>query len=110
LLALNEHWQAQGLPTVTMRAGIYTGSLVAGSFGSSKRMEYTVIGDTVNIASRLESFDKTIATPSKEKPCRVLIGDSTYSHVRDFYKTEMVGECPLKGRALPLKIYRVIIE
>lgn len=110
LLKLNEHWRARGLPTVTMRAGIYTGSLVAGSFGSSKRMEYTVIGDTVNIASRLESFDKTIATPSHEKPCRVLIGERTYYHVRDSYNIELLCECPLKGRAEPLKIYQVIIE
>lgn len=110
LFELNARWKAQGLPNVTMRTGIYTGSLVAGSFGSTKRMEYTVIGDTVNIASRLESYDKTVSTPNAQSPCRILIGDSTYHHIRDLHNTQMVGECQLKGRIEPLKIYRVITD
>ena len=108
LVDLNARWKAQGLPEVTMRTGIYTGSVVAGSFGSSKRMEYTVIGDTVNTASRFESFDKTIAPPTKENPCRILIGDLTYDYVRDLYQTEVVGDCLLKGRTAPSILHRVI--
>ena len=108
LIDLNARWRAQGLPEVTMRTGIYTGSVVAGSFGSSKRMEYTVIGDTVNTASRFESFDKTVATPTSENPCRILIGDLTYDYVRDLYQTEIVGDCLLKGRTVPSVLHRVI--
>jgi adenylate cyclase len=108
LIEQNARWKAQGLPEVTMRTGIYTGMVVAGSFGSSKRMEYTVIGDTVNTASRFESFDKTIATPTSENPCRILIGDLTYDYVRDLYETEVVGKCQLKGREDYSTIHRVI--
>ncbi len=110
LSELNQKWEAQGLPTVTMRTGIYTGTVVAGSFGSSQRMEYTVIGDTVNTASRLESFDKTIAAPTRAHPCRILIGNSTYQYVQAYYHTEVVGECLLKGKTDSLKIHHVIAK
>ncbi len=109
LRELNEEWKKQGLPTITMRVGIYTGSLVAGSFGGVVRMEYTVIGDTVNTASRLESFDKSIAPPNEKNPCRILIGESTCNHLSALYKTEGVGEFQLKGKDEYLKIYQVII-
>lgn len=105
LRELNRQWQDQGLPTITMRAGIYTGPLVAGSLGGSLRMEYTVIGDTVNIASRLESFNKTIAPPNAEQPCRILLGETTFDHVRHLCQTQMVGEFQLKGKNKSLKIY-----
>lgn len=108
LRELNRLWQAQGLPTVTMRTGIHTGPLVAGSLGGSMRMEYTVVGDTVNIASRLESFDKTTAAPDNENPCRILIGEMTYSYVSHLCKTQMVGTCRLKGKHDFLNIYRVL--
>jgi adenylate cyclase len=108
LRELNQEWQMQGLPTITMRTGIHTGSLVAGSLGGSMRMEYTVIGDTVNIASRLESFDKTVATPNNAYPNRILIGEMTYNHVRHICKTQMVGKCQLKGKSEDLNIYQVL--
>lgn len=108
LCELNEEWQKQGLPTITMRVGIYTGSLVAGSFGGVVRMEYTVIGDTVNTASRLESFDKTISPPDEKNPCRILIGESTHNYVSALYETQVVGEFQLKGKDEYSKIYQVI--
>ncbi|MDD5228472.1 MAG: adenylate/guanylate cyclase domain-containing protein [Methylococcales bacterium] len=108
LRELNQQWQAQGLPQITMRTGIYTGSLVAGSFGGVVRMEYTVIGDTVNTASRLESFDKSVARPNDEHPCRILIGETTYHHVAHLYETRIVGECQLKGRNEYSKIYQIL--
>jgi CHASE2 domain-containing sensor protein/class 3 adenylate cyclase len=109
LRELNQQWQAHGLPTTTMRTGIHTGSLVAGSFGGSLRMEYTVIGDTVNTASRLESFDKTIAPPNLEQPCRILIGETTYAYARHLCQTQIVGEFHLKGKHKSLKIYQVLM-
>ncbi len=108
LRELNQKWEKEGLPIITMRVGIYTGLLVAGSFGGLMRMEYTVIGDTVNIASRLESFDKTIAPPDANNPCRILIGQSTFDYIKDFYPAEIVGECQLKGKNEFSKIYQVM--
>ena len=107
LTELNKRWQQQGLPTIGMRVGIYTGSLVAGTLGDLQRMEYTVIGDTVNTAARLESFDKTITAPDKQ-PCRILIGESTWQLVHNHYVTEQIGECQLKGKHNMLTIYCVI--
>ena len=109
LKVLNAQWQQQGLPTVMMRTGIYTGSLVAGSFGGSVRMEYTVIGDTVNTAARLESYDKTVAEPTLDYPCRILIGESTKNLIEHCFQTEMVGKCQLKGKNNFLRIYRLIM-
>lgn len=108
LRELNAAWQQQGLPTVCMRVGIYTGTLVAGTLGGRQRMEYTVIGDTVNTASRLESFDKTVAAPDSQQPCRILVGEATWQLIRSHYVTEQVGECQLKGKHNMLTIYSVL--
>ena len=66
-------------PTTNMRVGIYTGPAVAGSIGACDRLEFTVMGDTVNTASRLESFDKGCFS---EQTCRILIGESTAERSR----------------------------
>ena len=58
MVRLNAKWQEQGLPTVRMRVGMNTGPVVAGSLGSAQRLKFTTVGDSVNIASRLESFQK----------------------------------------------------
>lgn len=108
LLELNQEWQKRGLPRIYMRVGIHTGSLVAGSFGGVVRMEYTAIGDTVNTASRLESFDKLVAPPNDTNPCRILISDETYRHVFHLYEGCVVGEYQLKGKNEYSKIYQIM--
>ena len=102
---LQKEWQEKGLPSIRMRVGIYTGPLVAGSLGGIERQEYTVLGDTVNTAARLESFNKEI---DADNPCRILIGQSTLEYLTPQFKTEIVGEEALKGKHEKVTIHRVI--
>lgn len=102
---LRDIWQSQGLPLIRMRVGIFTGPLVVGSLGGVERQEYTVIGDTVNTASRLESFDKNI---DADNVCRILIGESTLQYTSNRFQTERVGEVYLKGKQSQITIYKVI--
>ncbi len=106
LIQLNNRWLEQDQPTIGMRVGIFTGPLVAGSLGSVQRLEYTVIGDTVNTASRLESFDKNLFP--HERPCRILIGEATFRHLGRQFETEKVGEVSLKGKDEKITVYRII--
>ncbi len=82
-----------------VRIGINTGPVYAGFFGTRQRLEYTVIGDTVNTASRLESA----ATPNS-----ILIGEATWQAVAPLVTTEPVGQLQLKGKAHRLRAYRVL--
>jgi adenylate cyclase len=109
LLALNRDWLRQGRPITGMRIGIFTGPVVVGTLGSAVRSEYVAVGDTVNTASRLESFDKDMFAPDPEKhPCRILIGESTVRYLGDRFVTEHVGDVSLKGKEQKVRIYRVI--
>jgi len=111
LTKLNTIWQTQGLPIIGMRIGIFTGPLVAGSLGSAQRLEYTVIGDTVNTASRLESFDKNGFDPDLTgNPCRIFIGEATLHYLDDRFETERVGEVRLKGKDQRITVHRVLGE
>jgi adenylate cyclase len=106
MVRLTDQWQAQGFPLIRMRVGIFTGPVMVGSLGSVERQEYAVLGDTVNTASRLESFDKNI---EPDNLCRILIGESTLKLTTDHpFQTEPVGEVKLKGKQTQITIYRII--
>jgi len=101
---MNQNWQRLGLPIIQMRIGIFTGTVVAGSLGGKDRLEYGVIGDSVNTASRLESCEKH-RQPSN---CRILIGDETLGHLQGEFEVESWGALALKGKQQMVDVYRVI--
>jgi adenylate cyclase len=108
LQRLKAGWAARDMPVIDMRVGIYTGELVAGSLGGSERLEYTVIGDTVNIASRLESFDKDYCDPDFADPsCRILIGGTTHKYLGGGFRTKKAGDVALKGKEDKITVYLV---
>jgi adenylate cyclase len=106
LEGLNAGWREKNQPEVGMRIGIHTGPLVAGGLGSRERLDYTVVGDTVNTASRLESFDKEVETG--ESRCRILTGEATLRHLGHAYDFRYVGEVALKGKRDVIKAYRIL--
>jgi adenylate cyclase len=104
LRRLNMDWQKLGRSPLQMRVGIFSGPAVAGCIGSTDRLEFTVMGDTVNTAARLESFDKDYAAGDA---CRILIGHSTFELLDGKFATEFVQTIELKGKSKKTSIYRV---
>ncbi len=106
---LNADWRERDLPTVGMRIGIFTGPLVAGSLGCAQRLKYTTIGDTANIASRLESLDNAALDKTTRKtPCRILIGEATLRYLNRKFNAIKVGETALRGRSKKISVYRIV--
>jgi adenylate cyclase len=111
LRELNRRWAAQQRPVTGMRIGLFTGPAVAGALGSAERSEYVVVGDTMNIASRLESFDKQLFAPDPASdPCRILAGETTCSYLGGRFATERIGDVRLRGKQQAVAVYRVLSE
>jgi adenylate cyclase len=87
-------------PTLRIRIGINSGKAVAGEIGSINKKEYTVLGDTVNTASRLES--------SVAKPGMVVIGENTYEATKQFFECKSMGKATLKGKSNEVAVYEVV--
>ncbi|MGB8688544.1 MAG: adenylate/guanylate cyclase domain-containing protein [Microcoleus sp.] len=101
---MNQNWGDRGLPAAKMRVGIFTGPVMVGSLGGTTRLEYGVIGDSVNIASRLESCEKD----RQEDNCRILIAEETLQHLADKFDVESWGALSLKGREQKVNVYRIL--
>ncbi len=107
--ALNHQLAAEGAPAMRMRLGVHSGMVLAGSMGSSERLEYAIMGDTVNCASRIEGLEKD----RHDGICRILVSGSTFALLYpngrgdDGLVWERWGEFQLKGRQEPLEIWEL---
>lgn len=87
---------------IDMRIGIHTGKAIIGNFGCSKRYDYTALGDTVNLASRLESINKQYGT-------NIIISESTYEQIeKDRFIVRELDIITVKGKTKPIKIYELL--
>jgi len=100
---LNEQWQEAGLPAIGVGIGINTDVVVAGNMGSATRLNYTVIGDGVNLASRLEGLTKT-----PEYETRIIVSASTLAKARLPFRTRRLGEVAVKGKQRETEIFALL--
>jgi len=105
--ALDMRWALEALnreqkdrPPLVFRFGLNSGPMVAGDIGSMRRMEFTVLGTTVNAASRIET--------AVARPGQILVGESTFLLARDAFRFRKVGDVEVKGLSRPLAVYEVL--
>ncbi|SRR5581483_11093373 len=100
LVNLNAKWEKAKKPTIQMGIGIHTGLAIVGNIGSEKRVDYTAVGDTVNVAARIEQTTKMLKKP-------ILISEATHSALHGEFKSTCLGPVILPGRKEATVIYSI---
>ena len=100
-LAVSKRWEEKLGIAIRNGVGINTGDAVVGTLGSKQRLEYTAIGDTINLGARLESI-------TKDYKSNIIISESTWALVKEHFVTKELGEVTVKGKTQPVKIYAVL--
>ncbi len=98
---LNARWQAEGRKQISIGVGLNTGPVNVGNMGSAKRLAWTVMGDNVNLASRLEGM-------TKEYHVRIVIGEGTYRQIADQFVCRDLDKIRVKGKQQPVTIYELL--
>lgn len=103
LFELQRQYEAKGLPSIDIGIGLNTGDVSVGNMGSETVRSYTVMGDAVNLASRLEGINKQYGT-------RIILSEMTHAEVKDNFVCREVDLVRVKGKAQPVKIYELMAE
>ena len=101
LKVLQNKWEADGMPRLSVGIGINTGPMVVGNMGSQKRFDYTVMGDSVNLGSRLEGINKQYNT-------NIIMSQSTYEKTKGKFLCRELDSVRVKGKDLPVNIYELV--
>lgn len=101
LKALNEEWRKAGRPSLDIGIGLNTGEAVIGNMGAEQRFNYTAIGDTVNLASRLEGLNKMYRT-------HIIVSEFTFADAKDKFTFRELDYVRVKGKQKPIVIYELV--
>ncbi len=101
LLAMQDDFKARGWPVITARIGMNSGTVVVGNMGGENRFDYTVLGDDVNLASRLEGANKMYST-------NIMIGEYTYELAKNAIVARELDVIRVKGKSMPVKVYELV--
>jgi len=101
LESLRAKWEAEGRPRIDIGVGLNTGPMVVGNLGSANRFNYTVMGDDVNLASRLEGMNKEFGT-------HLIVSENTYTPVKEKLVARELDLIRVKGKYKPVKIYELL--
>lgn len=99
LTKLNKEWEKEGKPSLYMGIGINTGEAIVGNIGSEERMEYTAVGDNINLCSRLQLLAEA---------GQIIVSKSTYQQAINIIEAEELEPVKVKGRKKPIEIYKII--
>jgi adenylate cyclase len=100
---LAHEWQSSPIPMFHTRFGIHSGKAIVGNMGSTERLNYTALGDSINLASRLEGLNKQYGTA-------ILISEATYEQVKERMEVRLLDQVAVKGRSEPVHIYELLGE
>lgn len=103
LQVMNDHWRKQHKPVFITYFGLHYGETIVGNIGSSERLNYTALGDTVNIASRLVGVNHLYGTS-------ILVSEAVYKEIKDAFVLRFVDQVMLKGKAESTAIYELLAE
>ena len=104
---LNKCWERKGLPTVAIRVGLHTGTIVASRIGTRAHWEYTVVGDTVNTAARLQALPRLLTSIQADGSCCILISGATWERLNGAFNGRLLGNVALKGKVQLVPVYQI---
>lgn len=103
LTKMNADWEKEGIPQLITRIGIHEGNVIVGNIGTTERMNYTIMGDPVNLASRLEGTNKIYKT-------KILVSEEIHKNVGERFLMRPLDVVTIKGKAVMVKIYELMGE